>query len=179
MVVGAQDVCEENPGARIIVLDTLNVSLGEGLFVLKAAVMREAGKSIDEVAQWLEEHKLEFCVRFTVNDLFHLQRGGRISKTTAIVGSMINIKPILYVDQEGRLVALKSIRGRRKSLNTLCDEMMDSIGNMEIRTIRSASFTGCFCDAGLLEARVRELLPEKQIIMNFVSRASGHSGRER
>ncbi len=178
VVMGAREICEENPDAKIIVLDTLNVSLGEGLFAIKAAGMREAGMSIDEAAQWLEEHKQEFCVRFTVDNLFHLHRGGRISKTTAIVGSMINIKPILYVNQEGQLVALKSIRGRKKSLCALCDEMMDGIGRY-----RDTEDPVCILhgdadeDAAFLEERVRALLPEKQVIVNYVSPSIGaHSG---
>ncbi len=178
VVMGAQEICEDNPEAKIIVLDTLNVSLGEGLFVLKAAEMRQAGKSIDEVAQWLEAHKSEFCVQFTVDNLFHLHRGGRISKTTAIVGSMISIKPILYVNPEGQLVALKSVRGRRKSLNTLCDEMMDSIGKYKDTDDPICIVHGdAYDDAVFLEGRVRELLPQKQIIMNYVSPSIGaHSG---
>jgi DegV family protein with EDD domain len=178
VVMGAREICEENPDAKIIVLDTLNVSLGEGLFAIKAACMREAGKSIDEAAQWLEEHKQDFCVRFTVDNLFHLHRGGRISKTTAIVGAMLNIKPILYVNQEGHLDPLKTIRGRKKSLSTLCDEMMDSIGKYEHTDDPICIVHGdAYDDARFLEERVRELLPEKQIIMNYVSPSIGaHSG---
>jgi DegV family protein with EDD domain len=178
VVLGAQEICEENPGTKIIVVDTLNVSLGEGLFIIKAAQMRADGKSIDEVAQWLEAHKQEFCVRFTVDDLFHLHRGGRISKTTAIVGSMLNIKPLLYVNPEGQLVALKSIRGRKKSLSALCDEMMDSIGKYK-DTDDPVCILHCDVndDAKYLEACIGELLPAKEIIMNYVSPSIGsHSG---
>jgi len=117
-------------------------------------------------------------VRFTVNDLFHLHRGGRISKTTAIVGSMLNIKPVLYVNPEGQLVALKSIRGRKNALSALCDEMMDSIGKY-----RDTDDPVCILhgdadeDAKYLENRIRELLPEKKLIINYVSPSIGaHSG---
>ncbi|NLT15515.1 MAG: DegV family protein [Clostridiales bacterium] len=178
VVTGAQEICEENPGSKIVVFDTLNVSLGEGMFIMKAVRMREEGRSIDEVVKWLEEHKQEFCVRFTVNDLFHLHRGGRISKTTAIVGSMLNIKPVLYVNPEGQLVALKSIRGRKNALSALCDEMMDSIGKY-----RDTDDPVCILhgdadeDAKYLENRIRELLPEKKLIINYVSPSIGaHSG---
>jgi DegV family protein with EDD domain len=119
VMTGAQELCEENPGAKILVLDTLNASMGEGMFIIKAVRMKEAGKSIDEIYSWLEEHKMDFCVRFTVDDLGHLHRGGRISKTTAIIGSMINIKPILYLNTEGQLVALSSVRGRKKALSSI------------------------------------------------------------
>lgn len=178
VVTGAREICEDNPGAKIIVLDTLNVSLGEGLFIIKAARMRAEGKSIDEIAQWLEEKKQEFCVRFTVDDLFHLHRGGRISKTTAIVGSMINIKPILYINQEGQLVALSSTRGRKKSLATLCQEMMNSIGKYKDTDDPVCIVHGdAYDDAKYLEALVHEQLPDKPIIMNYVSPSIGaHSG---
>ncbi len=178
VVTGALEICEENPGAKIIVLDTLNVSLGEGLFITKAARMRAEGKSIDEVAEWLEENKQEFCVRFTVNDLFHLHRGGRISKTTAIVGSVMNIKPILYVNQEGQLVALSSTRGRKKSLAALCHEMMSSIGKYKDTDDPICIVHGdADDDAKYLEALVHEQLPDKPIIMNDVSPSIGaHSG---
>lgn len=178
VVTGAMEICEENPGAKIIVLDTLNVSLGEGLFIIKAARMREEGKSIDEVAQWLEDNKQEFCVRFTVDDLFHLHRGGRISKTVAIVGSMINIKPILYINQEGQLVSLSSTRGRKKSLATLCHEMMNSIGKYKDTDDPICIVHGdAYDDAKYLEDLVREQLPDKPIIINDVSPSIGaHSG---
>jgi DegV family protein with EDD domain len=178
VVLGAQEICEENPGIKIIVVDTLNVSLGEGLFAIKAAVMREEGKTIDEVAQWLEAHKQEFCVRFTVDDLFHLHRGGRISKTTAIVGSMLNIKPLLYVNPEGQLVALKSIRGRKKSLSAMCDDMMDNIGRYKDTDDPICILHGdADSDAKYLEDLVREQLPGRQIITNDVSPSIGaHSG---
>jgi DegV family protein with EDD domain len=178
VVTGAMEICEENPGAKIAVVDTLNASMGEGLFVLKAARMREEGKPMEEVARWLEEHKQEFCVLFTVDDLNHLHRGGRISKATAIVGSLINIKPILRVDEEGHLVALTSIRGRKKSLSMLCSEMMNNIGRYKDTDDPVCIAHGdCYDDAKYLEDLVREQLPDKQILMNYVSPSIGaHSG---
>jgi DegV family protein with EDD domain len=140
--------------------------------------MKNEGKSIDEIVQWMEEHKQEFCVRFTVTDLFHLHRGGRISKTTAIVGSMLNIKPILYINQEGQLVALKTIRGHKKALSALCDEMMDCIGKYKDTDDPICILHGdAEDDVKFLEERVRELLPHKQIIINYVNPSIGaHSG---
>ena len=117
VMAGARDLCEENPDAKIIVVDTLNASLGEGMFVMKAVMMKEEGKTIDEIASWLEDHKMEFCVRFTVDDLNHLQRGGRISKTTALIGSIMNVKPLLYINEEGQLVPLASSRVERNPLS--------------------------------------------------------------
>jgi len=178
IVTGAAEILEENPGAKIIVVDTLNASLGEGMFVMKAVQLKEEGKTIDEVAAWLEEHKMEFCVRFTVDDLGHLYRGGRISKTSAIIGSMINIKPILHIDNEGRLVPLSTARGRKKSLSTICNDMLESMGKYkDEHDIICIAHGDAQEDAEYLANMVREKLPHKQIIINFISPSIGsHSG---
>ncbi len=175
---GANEICEENPGVKIIVLDTLNASMGEGMFVMKAVQMKEEGKSIDEIATWLEEHKQDFCVYFTVDDLNHLHRGGRISKTTAIIGSMINIKPILYVNPEGQLVAKSTARGRKKSLATICNDMIDCMGKY-----KDTDDPICIAhgdakeDADFLAEMIREKLPNRKLIINYVSPSIGaHSG---
>ncbi|MDF2542845.1 MAG: degV family protein [Herbinix sp.] len=178
VVTGAREICEENPGAKIIVIDTLNVSMGEGMVVMKAVSLKEEGKSIDETVNWLEEHKMDFCVQFTVDDLFHLHRGGRISKATAIVGSMINIKPILYVNEEGKLLSLSSSRGRKKSLTTIANNMVERMGKY-----KNSDDIICIChgdaleDANYLADHIRELLPGRTIIINTVSPSIGaHSG---
>lgn len=178
VVTGANEICEENPGAKIIVIDTLNASLGEGMFVIKAVRMREEGKTIDEIAAWLEEHKQEFCVRFTVDDLNHLHRGGRISKTTAVIGSMINIKPILTLNSEGQLVSQSTARGRKKSLATICNDMLESIGKYKDSDDPICIVHGdAIEDANHLADMVREKLPNKSIIINYVSPSIGaHSG---
>jgi DegV family protein with EDD domain len=178
VVTGAQEICEENPGAKILVLDTLNASMGEGMFIMKAAQLKEEGKNIDEIYSWLEEHKMEFCVRFTVDDLGHLQRGGRISKTTAIIGTMINIKPILYVNTEGQLVPLSTARGRKKSLATICNDMVESIGKYKDSDDPICIAHGdSLEDAKYLEELIHEKLPGKKVIINTVSPSIGaHSG---
>ncbi|HWT74131.1 MAG TPA: DegV family protein [Mobilitalea sp.] len=178
VATGAQEICEENPGAKIIVLDTLNVSMGEGMFIMKAVRMKEEGKTLEEIVDWLEKYKMEFCVRFTVDDLNHLHRGGRISKTTAIIGSMINIKPILYVNTEGQLVALTTARGRKKSLSTICNDMLESIGKYKDSDDPICIAHGdAYEDAKYLEELIHEKLPNKQIIINYVSPSIGaHSG---
>lgn len=178
VMAGAREICEENPEAKIIVIDTLNVSLGEGMIVMKAVNMKEEGKTIDEIAAWIEEHKMDFCVRFMVDDLNHLHRGGRISKTTAVLGTMINIKPILRVDEEGHLVPLTKAKGRKKSLSTIVNEMYESMG-----VYRDSGEVICIAhgdaieDANYLEALVREKLPDNAILINTVSPSIGsHSG---
>lgn len=178
VVTGANEIMEEHPDAKIIVVDTLNASMGEGLFVMKAVQLREEGKSIEETASWLEEHKQDFCVRFTVDDLFHLHRGGRISKTTAVIGSMINIKPILFVDPEGQLVALSSARGRKKSLSTICNDMLECMGKYKDSDEPICIAHGdALEDAEYLKELILEKLPGRQIIINYVSPSIGaHSG---
>jgi DegV family protein with EDD domain len=178
VMAGALEICEENPGAKIIVVDTLNASMGEGMFVMKAVELKEEGKSIDETAAWLEEHKMEFCVRFIVDDLNHLYRGGRISKTTAFLGTMINIKPILYLNEEGKLVPLDKARGRKKSLSVICEDMIARMGKY-----RDCEDTVCIAhgdaleDAEYLADMIREKLPHKKILINTVSPSIGsHSG---
>jgi len=178
VMAGAREICEENPDAKILVLDTLNASMGEGMFILKAVQMKEEGKTIDEIYSWLEEHKMNFCVRFTVDDLGHLHRGGRISKTTAIIGSMINIKPILHVNPEGQLVSLTTVRGRKKSLTTICNMMLDSIGKYRDEADYICIAHGdALEDAYYLKELILERLPDKKIMINTISPSIGaHSG---
>lgn len=178
VMTGAIEICEENPGAKIIVIDTLNASLGEGMIVMKAVQLKEEGKTIDEIAAWIEEHKMEFCVRFTVDDLGHLYRGGRISKTTAIVGSMINIKPILYLNEEGKLVPLDKARGRKKSLSTIADNMIASMGKYkDSDDVICIAHGDSLEDAQFLADLILEKLPGRKILINTISPSIGsHSG---
>ena len=125
--IAAQDVMERYPDTNIIVLDSLCASRGQGLLVYYAVMMKEKGCSIDEVSDWVENNKLHLCHQFTVDDLNHLHRGGRVSKTVAVVGSIVNVKPVLHVDNEGKLIPLKNVRGRKKSLITLVDNMLEQI----------------------------------------------------
>jgi DegV family protein with EDD domain len=178
VMAGARELCEENPGAKIIVIDTLNASMGEGMFVMMAVQMKEEGKTIDEIASWLEEHKQEICVRFTVDDLNHLQRGGRISKTTAFIGTMMGIKPILRIDEDGHLVPLNNARGRKKSLSIICNDMIESMGKFkDDHDIVCIAHGDAPEDADYLANMVKEALPHKKILINYVSPSIGsHSG---
>lgn len=126
--IAAQELMEENPDVRITVIDSLCASMGEGLFVHKAVCMREEGKSMEETAEWLSEHILNFVHVFTVDDLNHLYRGGRVSKAAAVIGTIAAIKPILHVDDEGHLIPISKTRGRKKSLLCLVDYMEEKIG---------------------------------------------------
>ncbi len=126
--IAAEEVMEEHPDCKIIVIDSLCASMGEGLFVHKAVEMQKAGKSLEETADWMQEHVQNFVHVFTVDDLNHLYRGGRVSKATAIIGTIAGIKPILHVDAEGHLIPIDKVRGRKKSLLKLVDYMEKKMG---------------------------------------------------
>jgi len=178
VMAGARDICEEYPEAKIIVLDSCNVSLGEGMVIMKAVQLKKQGKSLDEIVEWIEANKLHFCVQFTVEDLFHLHRGGRVSKTSAILGTMINIKPMLIVDNEGKLISASTVRGRKKSLNTLVSKMIDGMGRYAdqdepICVVHGDSLE----DAEYVVRQIKEKLGEREIIVGTVSPSIGaHSG---
>ncbi len=176
--LAAEELKEEYPDRKIIVVDSLCASLGEGLFVYKAVQMKEAGASMEEVAAWLEEHKQNFCHVFTVDDLFHLYRGGRVSKAAAIVGTMINLKPLLHVDDEGHLIPLSKVRGRKKSLATLVSMMEERIGSWKDKNdIIFISHGDCREEAEFLAAKVKEKYHITTELINDVGAVIGaHSG---
>ncbi len=176
--IAAEELMEEREDVKIIVVDTLAASLGEGLLVHKAVQMKKQGKSIEEVVEWLEEHKLNLVHMFTVDDLFHLHRGGRVSKATAVFGTMVNIKPILHVDDEGHLMPLSKVRGRKKSLNTLVDYMEDKMGTYRDQNdIFFISHGDSLEDAEYVAEEVKRRLGIDSYLINYVSPTIGaHSG---
>ena len=121
--IAADELAEKYPSRRIYTVDTLCASLGQGMFVYQAAKMRQEGKSIEEVRDWAEANKLRQCHWFTVNDLFFLKKGGRVSAATAVVGTMLQIKPVMHVDNEGHLIKADTARGRKASLKALVDKV--------------------------------------------------------
>lgn len=176
--VAAEEIQEEGcfPERKLLVLDSLSASLGEGLLVHKAVQMKEAGKTIDEVADWIQENKLHLCHNFTVDDLFHLHRGGRVSKATAVLGTMINIKPILHVDNEGHLIAIGKVRGRKKSLTALVDRMGEQIRGFDNPEV-FISHGDCLEDAEYVKKLVQERFGVEKFIINYVGPTIGaHSG---
>lgn len=175
---GAIEICEENPGSKIVVLDSLNVSLGEGMVIMKAVQLKEEGKTLDEIVAWIEENKMNFCVQFTVDDLFHLQRGGRVSKIQAIVGSMINVKPILIVNNQGSLVAAGTARGRKKSLSTIVNNMEAGMGKYKDENNAICVVHGdAPQDAEHVVNLIKSKFPAANIVVNTISPSIGaHSG---
>lgn len=176
--IAAEDLAKEYPDRKIIIIDSLCASLGEGLLVHKAVKMREAGCSIEETAKWVEENKLHLCHMFTVNDLFHLCRGGRVSKATAVVGTIASIKPVLHVDDEGHLVAMGKVHGRKKSLLSMVDEMEKRLENYDgINDCFFISHGDCQEDAEFVAEKVKERFGIEEVIINQVDPTIGaHSG---
>lgn len=119
-VQAAQELRERYPERKIMVVDTLCASRGQGLLVYYAAKLRREGKDLEEVYTWLEENKLHLCHWFTVDDLMFLKRGGRVSAATAVAGTLLQIKPVMHVDNEGRLIKVSTARGRKASIDALC-----------------------------------------------------------
>ena len=129
--MAAEELREKYPEANIVTIDTLAASLGQGMLVNFAVKMKQDGASLQEIADWLEDNKLNMVHNFTVDDLNHLQRGGRVSKATAIVGTALGIKPALHVDDDGHLINIAKVRGRKASLKWLVDRMEEMVGEWE------------------------------------------------
>ncbi|MCH1980922.1 DegV family protein [Lawsonibacter sp. OA9] len=176
--IAAEEIAEEYPQRKVTVIDSLCASLGEGLFVHLAVKMKESGKSMDEIIEWLESHKMNLCHVFTVDDLNHLHRGGRVSKMTAVIGTMINIKPVLHVDEEGHLIAVSKVRGRKRSLITLVNMMEERL--KDYTGGKSSVFIShgdCLEDAQFVAKLVKERFGTEDILINPVGSTIGaHSG---
>lgn len=176
--LAAENMMEEFPGCKIIVIDSLCASLGQGLLVDYALKLQQQGKTMEETAKWLEDHIQNICHLFTVEDLKYLQRGGRISKTTALVGTMIGIKPVLHVDPEGKLVSISKVRGRKQSIQALVNKMEENIG--KYRDEKQPIFIShgdCIEDANYLAELVKERFGYDEFLINDVGPTIGaHSG---
>ena len=175
-VLAAGELREKYPDRKIYTVDTLCASLGQGLLVYLAAQEQRKGKSIEEVRDWAEETKLHLCHQFTVDDLHFLKRGGRISATTAVVGSMLQIKPVLHVDDEGHLINIGKARGRQSSLKALVDKMEKTVTEAGKQTV-FISHGDCLEDAEAVAQMVRERFGTQDIRINYVGPVIGaHSG---
>lgn len=178
--LAAEEVMEEHKDVRIHIVDSLGASMGEGLFVHKAVKLREAGKTMEETAEWLEKHALNVVHVFTVDDLYHLYRGGRVSKTAAVLGTLVSIKPKLHVDDEGHLILIGKVRGRKKSLSALVDYMEEKMGVWKEENQEDYVFIS-HGDALEDAEHVRDLIKERFGFQNFMINHIGptigaHSG---
>lgn len=159
----AKRVREENPNVRIETFDTRGASLGEGLPALEAARMRKAGASMDEVLAMLRSCRSRMQQVFTVDDLMHLQRGGRVSRVTAVIGSVLQIKPILESDELGRIIVTGRMRGRKKAVRYLADALREKLDPNEKQLIGIAH-ADCKEDADTLEGLIRENCPNARFL---------------
>ena len=175
-VIAADELREEFPQRKLIVIDTLCAALGQGLLVYTAAQLRSQGKSIEEVAAWVEEHKLNLCHWVTVEDLMHLKRGGRVSAATAVVGTMLSIKPIIRVDNSGKLESFAKARGRKAAMKFLLDRMTESYDPSLSDTVFIAH-GDCEADAEHLAAEIKSRFGVKQVVIGYVGAVIGaHTG---
>ena len=175
-VIAAEDLKERYPDRKVYVVDTLAASMGQGLLVWLAAKEKAAGKTIEEVRDFVEANKLHLCHWFTVDDLNHLKRGGRVSAATALVGTMLSIKPVLHVDDEGHLISMSKARGRQASLKALVDKMEETAIDPANQTV-FISHGDCLRDAEAVAAMVKERLGVKDVIISYVGPVIGsHSG---
>lgn len=167
---------EQFPGRRVEVFDSLAASMGEGLLVYLAARQKQAGLSLDQLIAWLRENVLHLCHWFTVDDLNHLKRGGRVSAATALVGTMLGIKPVLHVDDEGHLIPVSKVRGRKQSLEELVRKMEETAIDPAGQTV-FISHGDCLEDAQYVQRRVQERLGVKTFYINHIGPVIGaHSG---
>ncbi len=174
--IAAKELSEKYPNRKIYIVDTLCASLGQGLLVYLAAQQKQNGKNIDEVKDFVETTKFNICHIFTVDDLEHLKRGGRISSTKATFGTMLKIKPILHIDDEGHLINISKSRGRKESLINIVKYMENKAKNIEDQTI-FISHGDCIEDAEYVKKLIEENIKVKDIIINYVGISIGaHSG---
>lgn len=177
--LAAQEYMEDHPGVNIRVVDSVAATLGEGLIVMQADELKKQGKSVNEAADWIEENKLKVVTCFTVDDLNHLYRGGRVSKATAFVGTLVSIKPTMYVDNEGKLLAFGKAMGRKKSIKALVDYMEEhtldiTMGPNYVVTIAHGD---CEEDAMLLKNMVIDKFGVKKVIVDILGPVIGsHAG---
>jgi len=174
--IAAETLKDIYPLRKIIIVDSLSASMGLGLLIYYAYLETQKGKSIEEVAQWVEDHKLNLCHLFTVDDLGTLKRGGRLSGAQALLGSLLKVKPVLHVSDEGKLVPIKKVRGRKTSLETLVDIMKSSIIEPENQVI-FISHGDAIEDAKYTADLIQKNIGVKEFVFGFVGPVVGaHSG---
>ncbi|NCB74685.1 MAG: DegV family protein [Clostridia bacterium] len=174
--LAAAELTEEFPDRKIIIVDTLAASMGEGLLVYLAAMKKKQGMSLEETAAFVEDNKLHLAHWFTVDDLNHLKRGGRVSGAAALIGTMLNIKPVLHVDDEGHLIPVDKVRGRRNSLAELVSHMEKTAISPAEQTV-FISHGDAPEDAQYVEKLVRERFGVKTVYINPIGPVIGtHSG---
>lgn len=172
----ARELREKYPDRKIYTVDTLAASLGQGMIIYYAAKKKEAGATIEEVRDFVENEKLHMCHWFTVDDLNYLKRGGRISAATAAVGTMLSIKPVMHMDNEGHLVAVGKARGRKAALCQLLDTMGELGEGLEGQTT-FICHSDCMDDAQYVASQMKERFGVAQVNINWIGPVIGaHTG---
>ena len=175
-VIAGNELMEKYPGRTVNVVDTLCASLGQGLFVHYAAQKRDEGMSLQELTDWCSEWRFKQCHWFTVDDLMYLKRGGRVSAATALVGTMLKIKPVLHVDDEGHLISKSKVRGRKASIDALVKKMQETVlpGMNDLAYICHGD---CIDDANYLAEQIKEKCGVKEVFIYYTGAVIGsHSG---
>ncbi len=174
--IAADELQEVYPDRKVLVVDTLCASLGQGLFVYYACQQRDKGLSLEELYDWCQENKLHLCHWFTVDDLMYLKRGGRVSSAAALVGTMLQIKPILHVDDEGHLINVGKVRGRKASIQALAKKMGETALPGKNDTV-FICHGDCIEDAEYLAELVKEAYGVKTVLTYYTGAVIGsHSG---
>ena len=172
----AAELAEKYPERKVYAVDSLCASMGQGLLIWHAWQHKQAGETIEQVRDWVENNKLHLCHWFTIDDLMFLKRGGRISATTAIVGSMLSIKPVMHVDDEGHLIKVSTARGRKASIRALADEA-EKRGIDLANQVIFISHGDCLDEAQYLADIMRTRFHVKDVVISYVGPVIGaHSG---
>jgi DegV family protein with EDD domain len=175
-IIAAEELMERYPERKVYCVDSRCASTGQGMLVYHAALKKHEGLGIDELHDWVLQNRNHLCHWFTVNDLNHLKRGGRLSASSAIVGTMLSVKPILHVDKEGHLILRGKARGRRKSLGELVERMEKFCVKPEEQTVFIVH-GDCIKDAGILASIVKQRFAIKNVVISNVGPIIGaHTG---
>lgn len=176
IMLAAEDYKEMFPDRKIMVVDTLCASLGEGMAVHYAVKLKNEGKTMEEVAEWLEKNKLSICHIFTIDDLFFLKRGGRLSGTSAVFGTLLGIKPLLHMADDGKLYVTGKARGRAATLEHLITSLGEKgidIENQDIFIVHG----DCEEDAKYIESEVKKRYKIKNVVYNMIDPViAAHAG---
>ncbi|MBQ8850219.1 MAG: DegV family protein [Clostridia bacterium] len=174
--VAAQELAEKYPERKVYTVDTLCASLGQGLFVHLAANLKKDGKSIDEVYEWAKEKRYNLCHWLTVDDLFFLKRGGRVSAATAVMGSMLAIKPVLHIDNKGKIINIAKARGRKASLDMLVENMKKTVIDPK-NQITYICHGDCIEDAEYVAKKMKEEVGVPEVIIGYTGPViAAHAG---
>ena len=175
-LIAIEELQERYPERRIVSIDSLQASMGEGLFAYTLGMMRRQGAALDEAAAFARQNALRFCAWFTVNDLMFLKRGGRLSGAAAVAGTLLGIKPVLHVDDEGHLVAMEKVRGRRASLDALVKHFAASADKNYAEMTVFISHGDCLEDARYVADKIKAYGVKRLCIGDIGPVIGAHSG---